>query len=52
MNIVIELNTDLLVTKSKELWDTISKIPLDYHNGVAILEDYHTEQTDIPWLSG
>ncbi len=52
MNIVIELDTTLLIDKSKELWNDISKIPLEYHNGVAILEDYQSEQTDIPWLSG
>jgi hypothetical protein len=52
MNIVIELDSNILVDKSKQVWESISKIPLDCHGGVSILEDYIQEQTDIPWLSG
>lgn len=52
MNIVTEINSPILVERSKQLWETISKIPLEYHNGVAILEDYLRQHVDIPWLSG
>lgn len=52
MNIVIELDTDILIEKSKALWADISKVPLDSYNGVSVLEDYRQEEINIPWLSG
>ena len=52
MNIVTEIKSTLLIEQSRELWKSISQIPLEYHNGVAILEDYLTVPVNIPWLSG
>ena len=52
MNVVIELDSDLLVERSKQIWAELSKMPLEYQNGLALIEDAPLQSVDIPWISG
>lgn len=60
MNNIIELDTDLLNDRSKSFWLNFDKSKLQYHNGVAVVEDYINLSNEelqeikklIPWVSG
>jgi hypothetical protein len=52
MNLIIELDSTLLIEKSKEIWKECQKSPIEFPHGLALIETIPKQEVDIPWLSG